>query len=224
MKTAVFKDYEDFLQRDDRTLNGVSLEFAEAHPDYEQKNATNTGCWNCSDCSRCWNCSHCSHCSDCSRCSRCSGCSDCSGCSNCSGCSRCSGCSDCSRCSRCSGCSDCSGCSNCSGCSGKSGDLVVPQIENIHQRVLEATTQECALDMSTWHTCETTHCRAGWVVTLAGEQGKDLESKTSTEFAAMMIYKASSPIRVSPARFYEDDETAMEDIRRCAELEAQGGV
>jgi hypothetical protein len=73
--------------------------------------------------------------------------------------------------------------------------------------------------MSTWHTCETTHCRAGWVVTLAGEKGKELEQKTSTLFAAMMIYKASSDIRVSPTRFFESNVKAMEDIKRCAELE-----
>ena len=73
--------------------------------------------------------------------------------------------------------------------------------------------------MSAWHTCETTHCRAGWVVTLAGEKGKELEKKTSTLFAAMMIYKESSPIRVLPARFFDSNIKAMDDIKRCAELE-----
>jgi hypothetical protein len=58
---------------------------------------------------------------------------------------------------------------------------------------------------------------------LAGEAGRALEEKTSTEFAAMQIYKASSPIRVSPARFYDSDEAAREDIERCAKLE-RGGV
>jgi hypothetical protein len=73
--------------------------------------------------------------------------------------------------------------------------------------------------MSDWHTCETTHCRAGWVVTLAGKEGKLLEERTSTQFAAMMIYKASSEIRVFPPRFFESNEVAMADIKRCAELE-----
>ncbi len=75
--------------------------------------------------------------------------------------------------------------------------------------------------MGNWHTCETTHCRAGWVTTLAGEAGKKLEEQTSTEFAAMQIYKASSTIRVSPVRFYETNEKAMEDIIRCAAEEAK---
>ena len=64
-----------------------------------------------------------------------------------------------------------------------------------------------------------THCRGGWIVTLAGEKGKALEDMTTTEFAAMQIYKASSPIRVSPVQFYETNEVAMADIKRCAEEE-----
>ncbi len=74
--------------------------------------------------------------------------------------------------------------------------------------------------MGDWHTCETTHCRAGWVVFLAGEAGKKLEALTSTEFAAKLIYKDSSPIEVSPPRFFEDNETATADIERCAMEEA----
>ncbi len=99
----------------------------------------------------------------------------------------------------------------------------IPKIENIHQRVLDAVSAtDDSLDMSTWHTCETTHCRAGWVVFLSGEQGKALEEQTSPDFAAMMIYKNSSDIRVSPVRFFEDNETAMNDMKRCAELEKAG--
>ncbi len=98
--------------------------------------------------------------------------------------------------------------------------LNIPKIENIHSAVLSAVEQPEAFDMSAWHTCDTTHCRAGWVVTLAGKEGKALEDQTSTEFAAMMIYKESSDIRVSPVRFYEDNEIAMADIIRCATEES----
>lgn len=76
--------------------------------------------------------------------------------------------------------------------------------------------------MSTWHTCDTTHCRAGWVVQLAGDAGKALEAFHDTPLAAQLIYKASSPIKVAPPRFYEDNDQAMADIRRCAEEEARG--
>lgn len=97
----------------------------------------------------------------------------------------------------------------------------IPIIKNIHQSLLEAVSKENALDMRDWHTCETTHCRAGWIVTLAGKEGKELEDKTSPLFAAMQIYKASSTIRVSPSKFFDKNEQAMEDIKRCAEEESK---
>ena len=105
----------------------------------------------------------------------------------------------------------------------------IPVVENIHQKVYEAASRDGALDMGYWHRseavdetgayCGTTHCRAGWVVTLAGKAGKDLEEATGPVFAAMQIYKASSTIPVSPTRFFETDGVAIEDIKRCAELE-----
>jgi hypothetical protein len=94
-------------------------------------------------------------------------------------------------------------------------------IENIHQKVCEAVMLPDALNMESWHTCDTTHCRAGWVTHLAGEKGKILEAHTSTEFAAMQIYKASSPIRVFPPRFYDSNAKALEDIQRCAKEESE---
>ena len=75
--------------------------------------------------------------------------------------------------------------------------------------------------MRSWHACETTHCRAGWVVALAGEDGKDLEAQTDTAFAAMAIYRTSSDIVVSPSMFYVSNEEALKDMKRCAEQEAK---
>ena len=109
--------------------------------------------------------------------------------------------------------------------------FVVPVIENIHTKVLEAVKAKPELfNMESWHeeientegnVCGTTHCRAGWVVTLAGEAGKALEEKTSTPFAAMQIYFKSCPaVPVSPVRFYENNEVAMADIERCAKEES----
>lgn len=97
----------------------------------------------------------------------------------------------------------------------------VPVIENIHQKVYEAAKGLGCIKMDAVHTCETTHCRAGWAVHLAGEAGYKLENHTSWEFAAKQIYNASSPIKVSPTRFYESNEAALEDMKRCAELEAK---
>ncbi len=149
--------------------------------------------------------------------SGCSRCSDCSGCSRCSDCSRCSRCSDCSRCSGCSGCSRCSDLENAAPVAQPASTMEVPTIENIHQSVYEAVTRTgCSLDMGRWHTCETTHCRAGWIVTLAGEAGRKLEAKTSTLFAAQQIYKASG-YPISPCRFFDSDSAAMADMKRLAE-------
>lgn len=111
----------------------------------------------------------------------------------------------------------------------------VPVLKNIHQRVLKAVVRPGALDMSSWHEstevneegayCGTTHCRAGWVVTLAGKAGRELEERTSTLFAAQQIYRASSPgIPVSPPRFYESNEKALADMRRCAALEQEAAA
>jgi hypothetical protein len=104
-----------------------------------------------------------------------------------------------------------------------SAGFKVPVIPNIHQAVYAAASAPGALEMRDWHTCEKTHCRAGWVVTKAGEAGKALEAQTSTAFAAMQILKASSPIRVFPPRFYEENDVALADMRRCADEEAKLG-
>ena len=93
----------------------------------------------------------------------------------------------------------------------------VPRIENIHQAVYAAVTQPNALSMTKWHTCETTHCRAGWVVTLAGEAGKKLEAFHNTELAAMLIYRESADYWINPCRFYDTNEAALEDMRKLAE-------
>ena len=61
-----------------------------------------------------------------------------------------------------------------------------PVIPNIHQRVYKAASARGALDMSRWHTCDTTHCRAGWVVKLAGAEGAELERRYGTSIAAAM--------------------------------------
>jgi len=69
--------------------------------------------------------------------------------------------------------------------------------------------------------CGTTHCRAGWVIFLAGTQGRKLEKVMGTQQAAMNIYHKSSPnIPVAPQRFFETNEQAMADMKRCAEEEA----
>ena len=97
----------------------------------------------------------------------------------------------------------------------------VPKIENIHKAIYEAVSKPGALDMSTWHTCETTHCRAGWVVTLAGEAGAAMEFCMGTPAAAALIYLKSDPKLEKIPDFYADDETALADMKRLAEAVQQ---
>jgi hypothetical protein len=92
----------------------------------------------------------------------------------------------------------------------------VPVIPDIHKKIFEAASQPEALNMESFHTCETTHCRAGWAVHLAGAEGKKLEHFFNTELAAMMIYKASG-YKISPCRFYDSNEDAFKDMKRLAE-------
>jgi hypothetical protein len=90
-------------------------------------------------------------------------------------------------------------------------------VADLHRKIYEAVSQPEALDMGDWHTCETTHCRAGWVVTLAGEPGKKLERFFNTELAAMKIYQANCPgYAVNPCRFYDANEVALADIKALA--------
>ena len=94
-----------------------------------------------------------------------------------------------------------------------------PIIQNIHKAVYDAASQPGALDMSLWH-CGTAHCRAGWVVALAGEDGAKLEGAIGTASAACAIYLASDPdlFRIEPIPdFYCDNATALADMRRLAE-------
>ena len=53
---------------------------------------------------------------------------------------------------------------------------------------------------------------------LAGAPGYELERRTSALFAAQQIYKASG-YQISPVWFYENNEKAMADIKRLAEVE-----
>ena len=68
MKTKVFKSYADFLNRKDKKINGVSEDFAAEHPDFEEANKTNVGCWNCYDCKNCYDCLSCYDCQNCVSC------------------------------------------------------------------------------------------------------------------------------------------------------------
>src|SRR5579859_1428326 len=96
----------------------------------------------------------------------------------------------------------------------------VPVVPHLDQRILDAiSVPGCSLDMSSWHTCDTTHCRAGWAIHLAGEAGYALERELGdSALAGRAIYRASTGR--SP-HFYANNERALEDLRRCAAEDAE---
>jgi hypothetical protein len=59
--------------------------------------------------------------------------------------------------------------------------------------------------------------RWSWIVALAGAEGKALEQFYNTELAAMLIYRESTGRRIHPARFYDSNEDAIADMKKCAE-------
>jgi hypothetical protein len=67
--------------------------------------------------------------------------------------------------------------------------------------------------MDTWHTCETTHCIAGWAVHLAGAEGKALEEKHGAYLAGLSLLGPEAA-----AHFYDNNETATAWLR--AKLDA----
>ncbi len=94
--------------------------------------------------------------------------------------------------------------------------VTVPVIPNIDAAILEAVKGAgCSLDMGSWHTCETTHCRAGWAITLAGPVGKTLEEIWGPSVAGALIYNASRPGKPVP-NFHASNEDAMCDMEECA--------
>jgi len=96
------------------------------------------------------------------------------------------------------------------------GTLEIPVVSNIDAAILAAIeTPGCGLEMNNWHTCKTTHCRAGWAIHLAGEKGYELEKRVSPVTAGALIYAVSRPGKRVPD-FYASNEDALADLRQCA--------
>jgi hypothetical protein len=91
----------------------------------------------------------------------------------------------------------------------------VPRVAKLDAKILKLIESgEGSLDMSQWHSCETTHCRAGWAVHLAGKDGYELERRLgSTSAAGALIYHRSTG-RIPD--FYASDEDALADLVACA--------
>lgn len=96
-------------------------------------------------------------------------------------------------------------------------DLTVPKVSHLDVEMIKAIEAPGhALNMNAWHSCDTTHCRAGWAITLAGEEGKRLEEAVGPAAAGALIYHASTGMVPD---FYASNEDAMKDIKKCAKVE-----
>ena len=101
-------------------------------------------------------------------------------------------------------------------------DFIVPDID---AKILAGIRAEkIKFDMGSWHGdvacneanwCETTHCRAGAAVCLAGAPGWALEKKYGAEMAGSMIYAASRPDKPLPD-FHATNEDALVDMEQGA--------
>jgi len=97
----------------------------------------------------------------------------------------------------------------------------IPKIERLHSKILAAIESGGSLEMCTWHTCETTHCRAGWAIQIAGEFGRGLEWALGSSAAGALLFAVAYPDQKVPD-FYASNDYAMADIRRCAAEENLG--
>ena len=90
----------------------------------------------------------------------------------------------------------------------------VPVLSKLDKQIMDVVDNGTGvLKMNQWHACSTTHCRAGWAITLAGAQGKKLEEKYGPARAGAILYAVSTGRIPS---FFTSDERALADIRRCA--------
>ena len=92
----------------------------------------------------------------------------------------------------------------------------IPVVADLDRKVAAAVGDGGEhLDMGHWHhACGTTHCRAGWAITLAGEAGKVLEQRVGPSVAGALIYFASTGR--PPPNFFTSDAVALADIKHCA--------
>lgn len=99
----------------------------------------------------------------------------------------------------------------------------VPAVPNIDAAILAAVEAGGKLDMGDWHSCATTHCRAGWAITLAGDAGRALEERFGPNVAGALIYAASGS-HPTP-NWFTNNEDAMADLReRASRAEKEGGA
>ena len=101
---------------------------------------------------------------------------------------------------------------------GAEGLPDAPSVPNIDAQIYRDVTDGFKLEMGAWHTCATTHCRAGHAIRLAGERGKEIERLYGPNVAGALIYAASRPDKPAP-NWYATNDKALDDLKACAEAD-----
>jgi uncharacterized protein YjbI with pentapeptide repeats len=96
--------------------------------------------------------------------------------------------------------------------SGVKGLSIAADARQRLRSVATAALQDDALAMGAWHTCETTHCIAGWAIHQAGEPGRLLEATLGSQVAGLMLLGIEAH-----AHFYDSNEKAAEYLRNVLE-------
>ncbi len=90
----------------------------------------------------------------------------------------------------------------------------IPLIIDLDKRILEDIENNgFFLNQDTWHTCETTHCRAGFSELYAEDVGKEMVKHLGHWLTGALIYKKSTG-RIP--NFYASNEDALADVRAHA--------
>lgn len=83
MKTQIFNSYDEFKDREDKSVNGCTQRFLDRNnltfEQFVEMNSTNEGCWQCIGCKGCVDCKDCLRCEDCEDCVDCVDCIRCVG-------------------------------------------------------------------------------------------------------------------------------------------------
>ena len=93
------------------------------------------------------------------------------------------------------------------------GAVGLPIVDDAPQRLqaVAATVLDgdgATLAMGDWHTCDTTHCLAGWAIHQAGTIGKTLESLHGPHMAGLLLLGHEAA-----GHFYDSDEDAIKWLR-----------
>ena len=96
---------------------------------------------------------------------------------------------------------------------GAVGLAIATDADQRLRAVAEAALAEPeALQMNTWHTCDTTHCVAGWAIAQAGEPGRLLEAAVGSQIAGLMLLGAEAH-----RHFFDSDDDARAWLQEVLE-------